>query len=105
MRPMPATCRAGTTLLELLVVLVVLGVALGVAGVSMHAAPRATPASPRALVADARRRAIETGQPVRLVLRDSAGVYVIRAAADGAVLGAASLDVDWSSGRPVPDAR
>jgi prepilin-type N-terminal cleavage/methylation domain-containing protein len=96
--------RRGTTLLELLVVLAILGIALAVAGVSMNAPARAVAAAPRALVADARRQAIESGRPVRLALHDSAGVRVVRAAPDGGVLGAAPLGIEWSSGRPVHDA-
>ena len=91
--------RAGTTLLELVVALAVLGILAGVAGIALRAPAEPDPAAVRASrVAAARRTALETRRPVPLFLGGAAeGV----AYPDGRVLLADSaLDVDPLTGRP-----
>lgn len=100
----PCAGRAGTTLLEMIVALAVLGIVAGVAGVAMRAADRPDPAAERAaLVAAARRTALEERRPVVLSLPDSSGSGTVEGVAypDGRVLLAgAAVEVDPLTGRP-----
>jgi len=95
-----AAARAGTTLLELLVVLAVLAVAAGLTGIALNRREEPAPPSFAARIADARREAIRIGRAVTLTLSDSTGTYVVRAAPDGTVLGGSPFAVDWVSGHP-----
>lgn len=96
--------RAGTTLLEMVVALAVLGIVAGVAGVALRAADAPDPAAERAaLVAAARRTALEERRPVVLSLPDSLGTGRVEGVAypDGRVLvSGAALEVDALTGRP-----
>ncbi len=94
------TSRAGTTLLELLVVLVVLGIIMAIAGPSVNAVAHDAPPTPQERIAAARREAIQSGHSTQLVLRDSSGVHVVRVSPDGSALGASSFSIDAASGRP-----
>lgn len=94
------TMRAGVTLLELLVVLVILAISTGITGVALNSAPRAAPPTFSARIAHARRDAIRSGRSVTLPLHDSTGVHVVRVSPDGTVLGASPFAVEWASGRP-----
>lgn len=94
------TGRSGSTLLELVVVLAVLGITAGVAGVALRAADDPDPASLRAAqVAAARRAALEGRRAVPFALTEGGPAGV--AFPDGRVLLADSaLDVDPLTGRP-----
>jgi prepilin-type N-terminal cleavage/methylation domain-containing protein len=94
--------RAGSTLLELLVALAVIGVALGVAVVAFRAEPPPDAAERRVrAIAAARREALTGGRPVVVAL-DGGAVEGI-AYPDGRVLLPDSAAVEPMSGRP--DAR
>jgi prepilin-type N-terminal cleavage/methylation domain-containing protein len=91
--------RAGTTLTELMVVLVVLGVMATFVSVAWYSAqPRAADAGPAGVIAAARRQAIESGAAVQttVTLGDSA-VHVL-ALPDGRLVGTDGRDVDPLSG-------
>lgn len=94
--------RAGTTLLELVVALAVLGVLAGVAGIALRAPAEPDPAAVRAgRVAAARREALATRRTVPLFLESEKGRVEGVAYPDGRVLLADSaLDVDPLTGRP-----
>ena len=94
------TPRSGSTLLELVVALAVLGITAGVAGVALRAADRPDPAELRATrVAAARRAALEGRRAVPFTLAGGGPAGV--ALPDGRVLLADSaLDVDPLTGRP-----
>lgn len=96
------TSRAGTTLLELVVALAVLGILAGVAGIALRAPAQPDPSAVRASrVAAARRAALETRRPVPLLLESQTGAVEGVAYPDGRVLLADSaLDVDPLTGRP-----
>lgn len=100
----PCAGRAGTTLLEMIVALAVLGVVAGVAGVALRTAGEPDPAAERAaLVAVARRTALEERRRVVLSLPDSTGTGTVEGVAypDGRVLLAgAAVEVDPLTGRP-----
>jgi prepilin-type N-terminal cleavage/methylation domain-containing protein len=94
--------RAGFTLVELMVVLVIIGIMAGVAGLAARSLERTDPAAERAgAIADARRRALQTRRPVTLTVRmggDSVGRLV--AFPDGSVRGDSALGLDVLTGRP-----
>ena len=93
--------RAGTTLLELVVALAVLGILAGVAGIALRAPAEPDAAAVReSRVAAARREALETRRPVTLLLESATGPVEGVAYPDGRVLLADSaLDVDPLTGR------
>lgn len=97
--------RPGTTLIELLVVLAVLGIILSFVTSAMGSQADRPSDTTLEVIATARRRAIETGRPVTLLLRDSIATRPVRAEPDGSVLGASPFGVDWLSGRPRHDRR
>lgn len=73
----------GTTLVELLVVLAVLGTALGVAGLGVRALDPPPDAAALVALRDAREQAIRTGRPVTAQVAGTA----LRFAPDGRALG------------------
>ena len=95
--------RAGSTLLELVVALAVLGIALGVASVAFrHPAPDRRSVAQHE-VARARQRALASRRPVSFLLRDGDTVAQGVAYPDGRVLVADTSLADPMTGRP--DAR
>jgi prepilin-type N-terminal cleavage/methylation domain-containing protein len=95
--------RAGVTLVELMVVLVLLSVMAGIVAGTWRPEPpvRTWPTGAREVVASARVRAIESGNNVTVsVLVGDRHVYVT-AHPDGRVVGAASLGFDPLTGLPV----
>ena len=96
--------RRGSTLLELLVALAVIGVALGVASVAMRAEPGPDAATRRRdHIAAIRRRAVATGAPQALWLHGDTAPLTGIVYPDGRVLLDDASLVDGMSGRP--DAR
>lgn len=92
----------GTTLVELLVVLAILGVIAGVAGLSFRAEPKSVPVdAARAQVAAARREAIRTGRSVTVVVPAEGQVSVATAHADGSVVADSALSIDRFTGARV----
>jgi len=90
--------RAGTTLVELLVVLAILAVTSSLASVAFRRVSSARDASAGDQVLALRREAIAAGHTItRLVRRDSTS-YVVTALADGRVLADSALGVDLSTG-------
>ena len=89
----------GTTLVELLVVLAILGVIAGVAGLSFRAEPRRLEVDTAvAQVAAARREAIRTGRSVTVAVFREGHVSVATAHADGSVVADSALSIDRFTG-------
>lgn len=98
---LPGAARAGTTLLELIVVLAIIAVLAGAATPMLrHASsPSANEAALRQ-VAEARASAVRSGRPVAVVVtREHEAPLAVLARPDGSVLGAESLGVESLSGR------
>ena len=94
--------RAGTTLVELLVVLVVLGITMGVAGLAFHRV-RADPTPTQVAldrIAAARREAIASGHDVSITVVLDARLSAVTAHPDGSVLADSLPALDPLSGRP-----
>ena len=96
--------RGGTTLVELLVVLAVLGVMTSVAGLAIHGARAVPSAEDVALdrIAAARRAAIATGLDVSTVVMRNDQPGAVTAHADGRVLADSQPALDPLSGRMIP---
>ena len=96
----PGRGRAGVTLVELMVVLVLLSVMAGIVAVTWRAEPavRTRPTGPREVVAAARLRAIESGSNVTVSVLVGERHVDVTAHPDGRVVGAASLGFDPLTG-------
>lgn len=91
--------RRGTTLIELLVVLAVLAATAVVVGGALPAR-RIEPASTTsAMIIDARRRAIESGRPVPLIVGEGESRHDVLALPDGRVLGARGDSINSINGQ------
>lgn len=100
-RCMPARARAGTTLVELLVVLLVLGIATTIAGLAFHGS-RTTPTPEATMVGEiaaARREAIATGRDVPTMMLLDGRPHAVTAHADGTVLADSLPALDPLSGQ------
>lgn len=91
--------RAGTTLVELLVVLAVLAAVGTLATMTLRVLPASGVDTPLARIGAARRHAVTSGRPVTLHVDDSGRIRQVRVFPDGQVLGAESLGIDPTSGR------
>jgi len=92
--------RRGVTLIELLVVLVLLGILSGV--VVMSITTTEPPAQSKAIaeVRDARERALRSGRPVAITLRDDSGsARPMVALPDGSVIADSALRLDRLAGK------
>jgi prepilin-type N-terminal cleavage/methylation domain-containing protein len=106
---MSATCsgaartRTGTTLVELLVVLAVLGVMTGIAGLAFHHVHTAPTSAAMLLdrIAAVRREAIATGRTVSTTVTVDGQPHAVTAHADGRVLADSVPGLDALSGRPL----
>ena len=92
------TVRAGTTLVELLVVLAILTVVSSLASVALRRASSARDVDTGDQVLALRREAITTGHSITRLLRRDSASYVITALADGRVLADSALGIDLSTG-------
>lgn len=97
--------RAGVTLVELMVVLVLLGLLAGVVGLTLHtAAPPASLSPAMAAIAAARDSAIRGARPVTITLTSADDVVDhvawVTAYPDGRVAADPALGIDPMSGAP-----
>lgn len=93
--------RGGSTLVELLVVLAILGVVLGITGLSFRR-EAATPTvdAVRARIADTRRAAVRSGKSVTVIVSgDNGRLLAATAHPDGRVVADSGLGIDRFSGR------
>lgn len=91
--------RRGTTLVELLVVLCILGVIAGVTVLALRRLDRPAPDDPSTIVAESLRAAVDTPRTIVVrVVRDGRPLSAtIRP--DGSVVGDSALDIDRLTGR------
>ena len=90
--------RAGVTLVELTVTVSLLALVATLAGVAIARQEPSGEPSIQAQVRSARRDAIRTGQPVRLVVRSGTATYRISAMPDGSVVADTALRFDRATG-------
>jgi prepilin-type N-terminal cleavage/methylation domain-containing protein len=93
--------RRGVTLLELLIVVVVLGLVTSVAALVMPAKVVPPDDTPHR-IANARTRALRTGQPVSVVLQLDTVFSLATAMPDGTVLADSAARIDRLTGKPLP---
>jgi prepilin-type N-terminal cleavage/methylation domain-containing protein len=92
--------RRGVTLIELLVVIAILGIVAGIGGLAPRRRSRPTALDVvDTAVANARARAVRTGSPQSVAIRDSAGLHALTAFPDGSVAADRTLRVIRATGR------
>lgn len=92
--------RAGTSLIELLVALAIMGLIAGVVGLALQAAPmRESPGDPYARLTAVRRYVISTGNDTTIVVLSAGRSVLCTAYPDGSVVFSGSLLIDRLSGR------
>ncbi len=99
--------RAGTTLVELLLVLAILGIATSIAGLAfrrVHIAPTPTTVMLERIAA-ARREAIATGRDVATTVVIDNQLRAVTARADGSVIADSVPALDPLSGRFIVDTK
>jgi prepilin-type N-terminal cleavage/methylation domain-containing protein len=93
--------HSGTTLVELIVVLAIIGVIAGVTTVALRRAPAIPDAFPwAATVAAARRQAIDSGRPITVTFTIAHAAHAMTALPDGSVVADSALRLDRLSGTP-----
>lgn len=91
--------RAGTTLVELLVVLAILATLAGVAALAVRRTPRVDPADAWIMIAAARRRAMIAGVETTIVVMRNGSALSVALYPDGRALADPALQLDPLSGR------
>jgi prepilin-type N-terminal cleavage/methylation domain-containing protein len=92
--------RAGTTLIELIAVLSILGIMLGVVGLAARQAPPPNPdAELASRISAARREALHSRKPVVLQVELTQGIGQMLVLPDGSVRADSVLRIDPLSGR------
>lgn len=94
------TLRTGTTLIELLATLVILGIIAGVTVLAIRRIDRPRPDDSRAIIADTLRGVLASGRPalIRMVTDSGPAWAIVRA--DGSVVADSVLDVERLTGAP-----
>jgi prepilin-type N-terminal cleavage/methylation domain-containing protein len=91
--------RAGVTLIELMIVLVILSVIAGVTGLALRRAqPPRTVDARVAAIAAARRVAIDSGRAVTVIVDIDSVPTPVTARPDGSVIAEAGLGIDRLTG-------
>jgi prepilin-type N-terminal cleavage/methylation domain-containing protein len=91
---------AGSTLIELVVVLAILAIVAGVVGLSFRGAGEKEKDTPRARIAAARRQALERRRAVTVFVAVGDTLREMTAFPDGRVVGDTLLGIDALTGRP-----
>jgi prepilin-type N-terminal cleavage/methylation domain-containing protein len=89
--------RAGVTLVELLVVLVILSVATGLTTIALRSIRPSTTLDAQSELRALRGEAIRTGVPVTRALRGKDGIHLATALADGRILVDSVMQVDLTA--------
>jgi len=93
--------RAGVTMTELMVVLVLLGLMAAVVGLAWRREPVRTGQAGQDSIAAARHRAVTSGRAVRFQMTVDGRIVTIAALPDGRVFAPAELHVDPLTGLPL----
>ncbi|HEY2849482.1 MAG TPA: prepilin-type N-terminal cleavage/methylation domain-containing protein [Gemmatimonadaceae bacterium] len=93
--------RAGTTLVELLVVLAILATLAGVAALSVRRAPSTDPGDVWATIAAARRNAMRTGRETTVVVLRNGSPLSVALYPDGRTIADPALPIDPLTGRRI----
>jgi len=93
------TLRRGTTLLELLITVVVLGIIWSVATLALGSAPAPSQTDPARVIGDTLNAVIESGVPTTLELIVDARPALAALSPDGSVVADSALRVDRLTGR------
>ncbi len=97
--------RAGVTLIELIVVIVILGILASLTTVALRRAGSAPAPTLAPRVAAARREALRTGRAVSFTVDEAGTPRAVRALPDGRVLADAPLGIDVRTGEIVHASR
>ena len=93
--------RRGSTLLELMIVLVVIGVVASVAALAMPNKVVPLDDTPHR-IANARTKALRTGRPVTVTIQLNTVFAVATAMPDGSVLADSTAKTERMTGQPIP---
>jgi prepilin-type N-terminal cleavage/methylation domain-containing protein len=93
-----SSLRKGFTLVELMIVLALLAIIAAVSATAFRLLDRSTSQNSNELeIARARHRAIESGRPVTITVRNSTGAHDVLALPDGGVVADSSVHVNrWT---------
>lgn len=97
--------RCGTTLLELMAVLLIVGVVAGVVSLAVRRLDQPDPADPYTRIATARRDAVADGIGRALVVRVDGRAMAVSILADGRVMADTALGIDRLTGRRLDAAK
>jgi prepilin-type N-terminal cleavage/methylation domain-containing protein len=93
--------RRGTTLVELLVVLCILGILAGVTVLAVRRLDRPAPDDLYAVVAESLRAAVDARRAIVVRVVHDGGPLSAAIRADGSVVGDSAFEVDRFTGRPL----
>ena len=92
--------RAGVTLLELLITLVLLGIISGVTVLAIRRIDQPRSDDPRVIIADTVRKVLASGRPALIRILTDSGPAWGNVRPDGSVVADSSLGVDRLTGAP-----
>jgi len=90
--------RAGVTLIELLVTLVLLGIIAGVTVLAIRRIDKPRPDDPRVIIADTMRKVLASGRPALIRILTDLGPASSNVRPDGSVIADSLLSVDRLTG-------
>jgi prepilin-type N-terminal cleavage/methylation domain-containing protein len=92
--------RAGVTLIELLITLVLLGIISGVTVLAIRRIEQPRPDDPRVIIADTIRKVLASGRPALIRILTNGGPAWSNVRPDGSVIADSLLGVDRLTGAP-----
>ena len=92
--------RRGTTLIELLIVLCVLGVVAGVTALAIRRIDRPSSDDPATILAESLRAAVDTPRTILVRIPNDGKPLWATIRPDGSIVGDSALEMDRFTGRP-----